>query len=47
MLVNYPNHILLNSLNYKIALNKLFNYLNIVDNPHELLPNYYCSNWED
>ncbi|XKW59002.1 hypothetical protein ACGRT8_02500 [Candidatus Phytoplasma australasiaticum] len=18
-----------------------------VDNPHELLPNYYCSNWED
>ncbi|MDV3139411.1 MAG: tRNA (adenosine(37)-N6)-threonylcarbamoyltransferase complex dimerization subunit type 1 TsaB [Candidatus Phytoplasma australasiaticum] len=47
LLVNYPNHILLNSLNYKIALNKLFNYLNIVDNPHELLPNYYCSNWED
>ncbi|MDV3166263.1 MAG: tRNA (adenosine(37)-N6)-threonylcarbamoyltransferase complex dimerization subunit type 1 TsaB ['Waltheria sp.' little leaf phytoplasma] len=44
-LVNYPNHILLSSLNYKISLLKILNYLDIVDNPHELSPNYCCSSW--
>ncbi|MDV3174702.1 MAG: tRNA (adenosine(37)-N6)-threonylcarbamoyltransferase complex dimerization subunit type 1 TsaB ['Bonamia sp.' little leaf phytoplasma] len=44
-LVNYQNHILLSSLNYKISLYKIFNHLNIVNNPHELSPNYYCFSW--
>ncbi|MDO8059930.1 tRNA (adenosine(37)-N6)-threonylcarbamoyltransferase complex dimerization subunit type 1 TsaB [Candidatus Phytoplasma citri] len=44
-LFNYPNHILLSSLNYKISLFKILNYLDIVDNPHELSPNYCCSSW--
>ncbi|MDO7983700.1 MAG: tRNA (adenosine(37)-N6)-threonylcarbamoyltransferase complex dimerization subunit type 1 TsaB [Pigeon pea little leaf phytoplasma] len=45
-LVNYQNHILLSSLNYKISLCKIFNYLNIVNNFHKLSPNYYCFSWD-